>query len=234
MRDLKMLKSLQWLTQDLSEVPEIEDWLSEGERSRVAGMRFPKRRNDWTLGRWTAKRAICACRFCEIPRDSMLEIRTAVDGAPEPFLNDEPLNISLSISHSHERSLCAVGPAGFRIGCDLEFVEPRENIFLRDYFTKEECSFVEQSSDRLLFSTLVWSAKESALKILREGLRLDTRSVSIRCADVSPAPENWSPWTGHYPQTSSTFYGWWLTCDGFVYTLASDQPTASPDHLRIS
>jgi 4'-phosphopantetheinyl transferase len=232
---LKMPKSLQWLTQDLSEIPESEDWLSEGERSRLAGMRFPKRRNDWKLGRWTAKRTIRACRPCDVSRDSALEIRSAVDGAPEPYLNGEPLNISISISHSRERSLCAVGPGDFRIGCDLEFLEPRENIFLQDYFTQEECAFVEQvgSQDKALVSMLVWSAKESALKILREGLRRDTRSISIR-PDLSAREGNWKPWTGYCLQSSSTFHGWWRMLDGYIYTMASDQFTALPDQLSAS
>ena len=226
-----MLKSLQWLTQDLSAMPESENWLSEGERARLACMRFPKRSNDWKLGRWTAKRAIRACRFGDVTPDSILEIRTAADGAPEPYLNDEPAKFSISISHSHERSLCAVGPGELRIGCDLEFVEPRENIFLQDYFTQEECAFVEQSDDRSLVSTLIWSAKESALKILREGLRRDTRSVTIRTAGVPPAPSAWSPWTGNCLQPSITFYGWWRPLDGFIYTIASDHFTALPDQL---
>jgi 4'-phosphopantetheinyl transferase len=228
-----MLKSLQWLTQDLSEVPENENWLSEGERKQLAGMRFPKRRNDWKLGRWTAKRAISACRFGDVTQDSMLEIRAAADGAPEPFLNDEPAKFSISISHSHERSLCAVGPGGFRIGCDLEFLEPRENIFLKDYFTQEEITFVEhvESQDRSLASMLIWSAKESVLKILREGLRRDTRSVTIRSAGIQPAPSHWSPWTGNCLQSSITFHGWWRMLDGYIYTMASDHFTAVPDPL---
>ena len=236
MRGLKMLKSLQWLTQDLPEMPENEDWLSEGERTRLAGMRFPKRRNDWKLGRWTAKRAIRACRFGDVTPDSILEIRAAADGAPEPYLNDEPARFSISISHSHERSLCAVGPGELRIGCDLEFVEPRENIFLQDYFTQEECAFVErmEPEDRALASTLIWSAKESALKILREGLRRDTRSITIRSASVPPAPSAWSPWTGTCLQPSSTFYGWWRSLDGFIYTIASDHFTTLPNQLFIS
>jgi 4'-phosphopantetheinyl transferase len=234
MRGLKMLKSLQWLTQDLSETPESEDWLSAGERNRLAGMRFPKRRNDWKLGRWTAKRAICASRFCDVSRDSVLEVRTAADGAPEPYLNDEPVKISISISHSRERSLCVVGPGDFRIGCDLEFIESRENLFLQDYFTQEECFFVEQveSQDKALASTLVWSAKESALKILREGLRRDTRSIRIQ-PDLSVREGNWKPWTGYCLQSSGTFYGWWQMLDGYIYTMASDHHTSFPDQIRI-
>jgi 4'-phosphopantetheinyl transferase len=230
-----MLQSLQWLTQDVRNVPEHEAWLTEGERSRLAGMRFPKRCTDWKLGRWTAKCTVWACRFCDIGRDSLPEIRTAADGAPETYLNDKPVKISISISHSRERSLCVVGPDNFGIGCDIEFLEVRETDFFRDYFTAEENSFVEQNArcDRITTALLIWSAKESTLKILRQGLRRDTRSISIR-PDFLDREGNWHSWTGQCLQTSQTFQGWWRTCDGFVYTLASDRPTALPDQLHGS
>lgn len=214
-------------------MPKREDWLSEGERLRVAEMRFPKRRNDYKLGRWTAKRAIGAYLPGTVPRDSLLEIRAAADGAPDPYLNNKPGIFSISISHSNQRSLCAVGPCDLKIGCDLEFIEPRENIFLQDYFTPEELFFVEQNTfcERSLAGTLIWSSKESVLKILREGLRRDTRSVSIQSG--FNAQGAWNPWTGRCLQPSQTFHGWWRICDGFVYTLASDQPTAPPNQLFL-
>ncbi len=49
--------------------------------------------------------------------------------------------------------------------------------FVADYFAPEEQTLIAHSSpaDRELMLALLWSAKESALKALREGLRLDTR-----------------------------------------------------------
>jgi 4'-phosphopantetheinyl transferase len=230
-----MFESLYWLTQELSDMPENEDWLSQGERIRIAGMRFPKRRNDYKLGRWTAKRAICACQLGAVPRDSMLEIRAAEDGAPELYLNNAPGKFRISISHSRDRSLCVVGPPESGIGCDIEFIETRENDFFQDYFTPEELSIVEQNTfhDRALTSMLIWSSKETTLKILREGLRRDTRSVRID-PGCRAQEGTWNAWTGFCLQSSRTFYGWWRTCDGYVYTMASDRITASPDQLQVS
>jgi phosphopantetheinyl transferase len=75
--------------------------------------------------------------------------------------------------------LCAVAPPSAEVGCDLETVEPRSPAFLADYFTDAEPNLVARTPaamrDRVL--TLLWSAKESALKALGSGLRLDTRSV---------------------------------------------------------
>ena len=74
------------------------------------------------------------------------------------------------------------------MGCDLEMIEPRSDAFVADYFTVEEQALVARASaaDRSRLLALLWSAKESALKALRAGLRLDTRCVIvIPCAGHS-------------------------------------------------
>ena len=47
-----------WLEQTEEDLPAEDDWLNASEMARLSGMRFPKRRVDWRLGRWTAKRAL--------------------------------------------------------------------------------------------------------------------------------------------------------------------------------
>lgn len=227
-----MDETLYWFTQSLSDVPENDDWLSQGEREVVSGKRFPKRRNDWRLGRWTAKRAIAAYQMEENRPLSSLEIRAASDGAPEAFWLDGSENVSISISHSKERGLCVVGPGDFVLGCDLEWIEPREDDLIRDYFTPEEIILSTEApgTDRNLVINLIWSAKETTLKILREGLRRDTRSVCIR-PDLLGDKGAWNTWTGQCMESSEIFSGWWRFRDGFVYTLASDRPTTPPQQL---
>jgi 4'-phosphopantetheinyl transferase len=230
-----MNKILFWLTRNSADVPESDDWLSGGERGILAGMRFPKRRNDWRLGRWAAKQAICIYEVKNNPLLSSLEIRAAANGAPEAFWNGRPGTAAISISHSDDRSLCVVGPRDFVVGCDLERVELREDIFIRDYFTPDEISFCRQAlpAERALSVNLIWSAKESVLKALREGLRRDTRSVFVR-PDFGEREGAWNTWKGNCLETSRVFYGWWRSCDGYIYTLASDRVTSAPEPLRAS
>ena len=83
---------LYWLIRTLADVPENADWLSGDERATLAGLRFAKRRDDWLLGRWTAKNAICAYQTGGNFALSSLEIRAAEDGAPEAFLDGKPRN----------------------------------------------------------------------------------------------------------------------------------------------
>jgi 4'-phosphopantetheinyl transferase len=210
-----------YLIQTQSQIPENDDWLSREEKKISRGFRVPKRRNDWLLGRWTAKQAILACHKKVYPEISSLEIRAARDGAPEPYYKGAPAPVSISLSHSKDRALCAVALGVDAVGCDLEWIEPRERNFAEDYFTQEEMSFVLKAPDkRELAETLIWSAKEAALKILRQGLTRDTRSVRIR-VDFAESRNSWNRWTGECLESTRIFHGWWRTAEGFVYTIAT-------------
>jgi 4'-phosphopantetheinyl transferase len=221
-----------WLAQSGADVPEGDDWLSGGERAILAGMRFPKRRNDWRLGRWTAKQAISAYLPNNARLLSSLEIRAAADGAPEAFCDDVPEHLVISISHSNGRSLCIVGPPAWAIGCDLEHLEMRDDSLAQDYFAAEEIYFCKQAPDKAIAVNLIWSAKESALKALRAGLRRDTRSILIRPADCVAAENSWNAWKGYCLESSRVFYGWWRSDKDYIYTLASDWHTSPPQELR--
>ena len=72
--------------------------------------------------------------------------------------------------------------------------------------------------DHALMANLVWSAKESALKALGEGLRLDTRSVEMDTAELKVNGDAWSPLVVTGPG-ERIFRGWWRVSDGFVWTV---------------
>ena len=194
-----------------ADVPANDGWLHPNEAARVAGMRFPKRRADFRLGRWTAKKAL-ADYLCLTDGPQTIEIRAAPDGAPEAWISGKPADAVISISHRAGRALCAVAPAGTALGCDLELIEPHSDAFLADYFTSEEQQMVRRAPNRHSLETLLWSAKESAMKALREGLRLDTRSLTVHIST--------SALSVHYEDR--IFRGCWQIENGWVCTLVTD------------
>jgi 4'-phosphopantetheinyl transferase len=221
------MESIFYLTQTSEQVSPKTDWLSEGEKTVLSGLRFPKRRNDWLLGRWTAKQAVCTFLKNSALKQS-LEIRAAEDGAPEAFWSGQPAGVFISISHSRSRGVCAVAPAPIRVGCDLEWIEIREESFAEDYFTPEELSLIRKSPmERSIAIDLIWCAKEAALKVVRTGLSRDTRSVVIT-PDFGAPEGSWNKFAGRCLESALIFYGWWRIGDGYVYTIASDQPTVFP------
>jgi 4'-phosphopantetheinyl transferase len=240
-----------WLEQTEADLPATNDWLNQSEAARLDSLRFEKRRRDWRLGRWTAKRAVVAYR--KLPGHSQtlrnIEIRPAASGAPDVFFAGQPAPVTMSLSHRDGIALCAVAPSSVVLGCDLEIIEPRSESFTADYFTTEEKELVARAraEDRSRLLTLLWSGKESALKALREGLRLDTRSVVVSLEDVEQggdeeglgpfadsvltpprhAANRWLPFHVRCA-TGQVFHGWWQNTEILVRTLVADPPPASP------
>ena len=164
-----------------------------------------KRRSDWLIGRWTAKHLIQSYIERQTGVQPLLHSLTVMndpDGAPRVIadcrlqiadydldLQSAICNLQLSISHCDGHAFCALSDTdGMQIGVDIERIEPRAAEFAEDYFTAHELDQLRaappESRDTLV--TLIWSAKEAALKALRLGLTVDTRK--IECT-VAPAIE---------------------------------------------
>lgn len=255
---------IHWLfesAQNLTEPPEA--FLSAAELKQFSSFRFEKRRDDWLLGRWTAKRLIQAVlldQTHELAGRGTIEIANDATGAPHVFALDRLPNLehlNLSLSHSNAHALCAVsdGP----IGADLEWVETRDKSFLNDYFTTNERACVNGFSpaQRDLVTTALWSAKETVLKVFRKGLSVDTHTVEISIAPFGNVPEEWTPfkislcagvwspvsdnsaWSSLSGETASgkfaqaSLSGWWRAQDGFVMTLAAGAEQA-PDEIPLT
>ncbi len=245
------LMEVSWLEQSLADVTSDDTWLSAAEKLRCETFRIPKRRADWRLGRWTAKRAVAS--YLGMSGDpatlAHIEIRAAMSGAPEVFISNEPPGLSVSITHSAGVSACVVAPADMAVGCDLELIEPRSDAFLADYFTPAEQAMVsrEAAAQRNALCTSLWSAKESALKVLKEGLRLDTRSVEVTLCTDAHALTNRCPameangscsvdalQVGDWRQFSVTkpngqgLGGWWWSTSELVRTVVTDPHCMAP------
>jgi 4'-phosphopantetheinyl transferase len=223
-----------WLEQSKSDVPEEDDWLSEREILLLNGFRFARRRSDWRLGRWTAKRAISTwLGSAQLHPDlAKIEIRPALSGAPQIFFENTPAAVMISLSHRNDRGLCAVAEPSTALGCDLERVEPHIDAFVADYFTPAEQAFLARQArgERCRLLALLWSAKESALKALQEGLRLDTRSVVVDLSGKSYGSEYWSP-LRVYHAGGKAFHGWWRSSNDLVRTVVASPAPMSPVSL---
>ena len=77
--------------------------------------------------------------------------------------------------------------------------------------------------DRSRLLTLLWSGKESALKALRAGLRLDTRSVTVSPADTVGPLSNLATWRPLDVRLTSgqVFHGWWQETGSFLRTFVA-------------
>jgi len=236
------------MEQSAGDMPASDAWLSEDELSCLNRLRIPKRKEEWRLGRWTAKRSVAGCFGlpCHPAALAKIEVVPGCSGAPIIFFDRQPASVTISLSHRAGRAVCAVAAAQMRIGCDVELIEEHSAAFLSDYFTEDEQGIIEKlpRHKRAFTATLLWSSKESALKALHMGLRMDTRHLNVSLMEqLSPTVSDL--WLDAYPMRlsradsgdeeaesdlwhpfrvmlrgSPAFIGWWRNRDPFVQTLA--------------
>jgi 4'-phosphopantetheinyl transferase len=226
--------SLFWLSQGMADAPAEDAWLSPREASWVARMRFPKRRREFRLGRWTAKKALALYLGREASAGALgsIEIDRASDGAPAPLVDGRPAEAYLTMTDRADQAVCLVGPPDTVLGCDLELVEPRSEAFVADFLTPAEQRRVAAAGDgeaRDVLVNLVWCGKESALKVLRTGLRRDTRSVEVSFPHGAHV-DGWAPLSIRAVE-GTVFPGWWQRFGAFVLTLAATEPFTPPRPL---
>ena len=242
---------IDWLVQSASAHPCLArgvapvGLLSPAEQGRMAQFTFEKRRRDWLLGRWTAKRLLqgyAERRTGVRPASDAITIASAPDGAPRVVveqpagLREALAGLHVSISHCHGQALCAISSqAGAPIGADIERVEPRDAGFAGDYFTASELAQISAAdpSARDMLVTLIWSAKEAALKALRLGLTVDTRSVAIELGQPPHGPGlAWAPLVARASlapgEPPLLLHGWWRLVGEYVLTLALTQAPSAP------
>lgn len=230
-----------WLARGEHELPQGEEWLTPDERGRLSQLRYTKRRTEYLLRRWTSKQAVAAALGW--PPDpgredlARIAVRNHPTGAPYVHVDGAPLGSDISVTDRSGWAVCLVAPSGSldAVGVDLELVEPRSDGFVEDYLTAPERDWVRglpTVEDRHVAANLLWSAKEAALKVLRTGLRADTRTVEVTVSPVDRA-DGWGALTVVHT-SGRTFPGWWRRDGVFVLTMAFTSPTDPPSLLPAS
>jgi len=218
-----------WLLTGDHDLPSGTGWLAPPEADRAAAMRFRKRRSEYLLRRWAGKQAVAA--VAGLKRDvaglRRLEVANASDGAPYAVLGDEVLDLRISLTDRAGWAVCAVTRPPREVGCGLELVEPRSPGFVADFFTAREQAYAAAVDDRAVAVTLLWSAKESALKLMRSGLRRDTRSVEVTLGGDLTTRSRWQPLEVGVAG-SAGLPGWWRVDGVFALTVVAQPAPAEP------
>jgi 4'-phosphopantetheinyl transferase len=202
-------------------------FLSPAERVKLASLRLPKRRTEWLHGRRIAKQLLFNC-FPQLAGSdpAQVSVLNTLSGAPYfADANGMALPLALSLSHRAGWAACAVTDSpGLSIGIDLECIEPRADSFMETFFTVEEIATTRSFNgvQRDVWITLVWSMKEAALKALRQGLRLDTRSIQIQPTDsITGEATDWQSIGVQCSQTAPAHWStWFMRRDALLISMA--------------
>ena len=233
-----MVTPMRWLSCGEQSVTEGTDWLSDRERGYLDTIRFTKRRTEFLLRRHTGKRTVCAA--LEMPTDvdtlARIEILNRLTGAPYVQVDGERAALDISLSDRAGWAVALIGSEGAMaagtLGIDLEIVEPRSAGFVSDFLTPAEQEYVAgrgrgEGWDEA--ANLIWSAKEAALKVLRVGLRADTRTVEVTVGEDTDA-DGWRRLSVRHVD-GQVFPGWWRRDASFLLTLAALTETPPPTLL---
>jgi phosphopantetheinyl transferase len=239
-------------------------WLDAAEQARAAALRVVKRREDWVTGRLNLKALVAGLAAARTGRHlspADIHVDRRPSGAPfvrlsataqpfGPWAPAEVMPLAVSNSHSHGHALAAAAwidegaPGRLAVGADLEFVEPRSDLFVADFLTRDERAYVgaSEGAERHARANAVWSAKEAVLKVLQRGLTADTWWLTcVPCAgrdstagetthagpalDALPDPEAWDPFAVTCDARLEThglaLAGRWRRIEGFVASVAA-------------
>lgn len=216
-----------WLARGEDALPAGTDWLTPEEAARAARMRYPKRRTEYLLRRLVVKHAVALVTGGSVETAALagIDVRNAPDGAPYVLVDRVPLGFGVSVTDRAGWAVCVVGGP---IGCDLELVEPRSPAFVRQFLTAAEQRFVAArptGDERAAAANLVWSAKESALKVLHTGLRRDTRSLEVAVEVAGRGP--WGALSVRGIE-GGVLPGWWRREGRFLVTVVAATAVAPP------
>ncbi|HSO03160.1 MAG TPA: 4'-phosphopantetheinyl transferase superfamily protein [Candidatus Limnocylindrales bacterium] len=239
---------MQWLVRGEEQVPAGQEWLVGSEAARAAGMRFTKRRNEYLVRRYAGKCAVAAA--VGLPADPVtlgrIGVLNRMTGAPYVEVDGRPLGLDISLTDRAGWAVCLVGPDLGAVGVDLEIVEPRSAGFVSDFLTPAEQALVagaEGPDGHDAAANLIWSAKESALKVLRTGLRADTRTVEVVLespAGITAGAHRADGWQRlSVTSGSSRFPGWWRRDGVFLLTMVAaagldEPPLALPGSADLT
>lgn len=154
-----------------------------------------------------------ALRDLGLPVTGPLEIACGEGG--KPALAGGP---AFSLSHSGGRVLCALSDRP--VGADVQQLRPYNPALARRFFTAEEGTWLEAQRERDLAFTLLWSLKESYVKLLSGGIagvHLDSFTVRVEEGKA------------RIPGSSAKL--WYAVGESYVMTLCSGSDPA-PEEVR--
>jgi hypothetical protein len=86
-------------------------------------------------------------------------------------------------------------------------------------------------AERALLANLMWTAKEAAAKVRREGLRLDVRDAATRLGDGGEGPGGWIPLAVSWRGEDLRVEGWWRRDRNWVMAVAGEPAVSAPTSL---
>lgn len=177
----------------IKDLPPADSFLCAHESAYLQTLRAEKRKEDWLGGRFALKvllaRESGLLPVCSLPKEGEftvpemsgaalaalknIDVVKLPSGAPQVFIGSVPDARKVSISHSNGWAVAAVSEPNTFLGIDLEIVTHRIDAWARDFFHPAELAGGKGDE----FLTSLWTKKEAIVKLLGQGLALNSFEV---------------------------------------------------------
>ena len=127
--------------------------LSTADLQKLSKIQAPNRRCEWLCVRWLLQRI----------SPTYFEIRYHESG--KPYVHEAPF--SISISHCNDIVCIVINESGGCVGVDCEQIAQRVVKVKHKFLTAQET--ILAAKNELLYSTIIWSAKEALYKLYEIG-----------------------------------------------------------------
>jgi hypothetical protein len=201
----------------LSSSREFSSWLTERDRDELSRWRAPRRRQDWLLGRFVAKKALIQwlkkspltvqrdpgmplipempriAGISQIPEMHDIQILSRSPDsskgiAPQVTIGQTPLSAGFSLSHADDVIAVAFSPnPDCQLGIDLVSSRPLSGSFLRSWYTDSEQQALIDGDE--LEPLRYWAAKEAAFKAFPPG-PFEPRAIQLTPRPPRPRDAN--------------------------------------------
>nr|WP_314464365.1 4'-phosphopantetheinyl transferase superfamily protein [uncultured Clostridium sp.] len=156
--------------------------LSEKERIYYDNLKYEKRKTEFLLGRFVAKRAIG--ELIQYSSLKEIEIVHGIFGQPIVKLNNS-LNIHISISHSMNSAAAIASFEEYPCAIDVERVQNSNSQIIQTILCKEELFLLNDKKDNDEIITILWTAKEAMSKVIQTGFLTDMELFKIKSINSS-------------------------------------------------
>lgn len=151
-------------------IEQLEQTLSEDERSRANRFRFPHLKDRFIAARGNLRKILSF--YLQIESDC-LQFEYSSRGKPQLAANLNKLSLQFNLSHSQDLALYGFS-INQKIGIDLEYLRSISDIekLAQRFFSEREYELINQSDLNLKQQVFFqfWTAKEAYLKATGEGL----------------------------------------------------------------
>jgi len=156
----------------LDETGPLSRYFTADDFQRINSFKVLKKQVEWMAGKAAVK--ILACEKSLAPES---EIRISAEKSGAPFLTEFP-DIPISISHSGDYAVCAMGEIGNLVAVDIEHIEPgRMQTIVHVAFSDREIHRLQGRSDQDHY--MAWTVKEAFLKYIKKGFAEGLKKVEI-------------------------------------------------------